>query len=517
MDSTIINQISPNEKTVFDEIFPAKTTKSTFDLSHNYITTGDFGILYPVLCQETVPGDRWEIETQAVLRMQPMVAPVLQEIQLYVHYFFVPYRLLDENFTKWLVGPKPGDPQPPSPPRWNPTPAEMQEGSLWDYLGFPTGLTASPAGATPLDYPRRAYNLIWNEYYRDINLQNEVSLTNSNLLRRNWKKDYFTAALPWQQRGVPPAMALSGIANLNPLPNNAYWINQPNNQSILGIEYFNNTDDRFQVSNTNARQNFNSNIQNHWSVNLSSSGGQFTLPDLRALIVIQQWQERNARGGTRYIEYLRAHFGIAPDDKTLQRPEYFGGIKAPVMVQDVVQTSQTQNTPQGTLAGKGTIIDYNNSGSIKIEEYGLIMGLISVMPTAYYSQGINRQWLRETRFDFYNPLFANLSEQPIKRAEIYTTTSSSTNNDIFGYQGRYDELRFIPSMFTAKMRSTYDYWHLGRKFSNMPNLNSSFLECNPGKRILAVQSEPAFVVSIGFRIRAQRPLPALAMPGLDLI
>ena len=384
-------------------------------------------------------------------------------------------------------------------------------------MGFPVGI--DPDGAYPIDMPRRAYNLVWNEYYRDESLQTEVALTNETILNRCWEKDYFTSSLPWQQRGTAPALPISGTAS-------AIWESAdfgPNTAGIipLGLNGVGISDSLARPSTAigasqaqwvaNALAFFNDN-----SVDLSTAT-TFDIADLRLAFQIQKWMERNARAGARYTEFLRAHFGVSPRDDRLQRPEYIGGSKSPVIFSEVLQTSSTDGTsPQGNLAGHGLTVAQSYCGKYHATEYGLVIGLMSVMPRTVYSQGINRQWLRRTKYDFYFPEFANLSEQAIENAEICATASSAHNTGIFGYQGRYDEMRTKDNMVCSQMRDTFDYWHLARQFDTgtPPTLNEDFVECVPRKDIFAVPSEPGLIVNFGNIIKAIRPLPIMGEPGL---
>ena len=248
-----------------------------------------------------------------------------------------------------------------------------------------------------------------------------------------------------------------------------------------------------------------------------SSASTFDIADLRLAFQIQKWMERNARAGARYTEFLRSHFGVSPRDERLQRPEYIGGSKAPCIISEVLQTSSTDATSaQGNLAGHGITVSDAYCGKYHAKEFGLIIGIMSVMPRSAYSQGIDRQWLRKTKYDFYFPEFANLSEQAITNAEICATGVSSHNLDIFGYQGRYDEMRTKNSMIVSQMRSTFDYWHMGRQFdvASPPVLNADFIKCVPRKDIFAVPSEPGLIINFGNVIKAFRPLPYMAVPGL---
>ena len=496
-----------SRRNVFSEVGGLHPRRSVFDLSYEKKLTCDMAQLIPVMCDEVVPGDFFEIGNQAVVRFQPLVAPILHEINMYVHYFFVPYRILWDDWEDFISGGVDGQFADPIP-EWEPT--ITTEGSLWDFFGFPVGV--DPDGAYPLDFPRRAYNLVYNEYYRDENLQTEVALTNETILNRAWEKDYFTSSLPWQQRGTAPALPISGSTS-------AVW---PSNifHNVAGgvaVGFDPNTSPKvgFYVPDAdvviNARESLNAN-----TVDLSTAS-TFDIADLRLAFQIQKWMERNARAGVRYTEFLRAHFGVSPRDERLQRPEYIGGSKAPCIISEVLQTSSTDSTtPQGNLAGHGITVSDAYCGKYHAQEFGLIIGIMSIMPRSAYSQGIDKQWLRKTKYDFYFPEFANLSEQAILNAEICATGTSSHNQDIFGYQGRYDEMRTKNSQIVSGMRTTFDYWHLGRQFNpaSPPVLNENFIKCVPRKDIFAVPSEPGLIVNFANIIKAFRPLPYMAVPGL---
>lgn len=484
--------------------------RSVFNLSYEKKFTCDMAQLIPVMCDEVVPGDFFKIGNQAVIRFQPLVAPILHEINMYVHYFFVPYRILWNANTReilsesgdwedFITGGRDGD-NADTLPTWVPT--DTTVGSLWDYLGFPTGV--DPQGAYPLDFPRRAYNMIYNEYYRDENLIDEVDLQAEDILNRCWEKDYFTSALPWQQRGTSPALpvSISGTTsavfplNTGALVNNVQYSAQP----ALGF--------------TGANSAVKAAMDNN-TVDLSpATATTFDIADLRLAFQIQRWLERNARAGVRYTEFLKSHFGVSPRDERLQRPEYIGGSKSPIIISEVLQTSESGTTAQGNLAGHGLSVSEGYAGKIHVKEYGLIMGIMSVMPRSAYSQGINKQWLKETRYDFYFPEFANLSEQAVIRAELYASAVSAENTTVFGYQGRFDEMRVKQSLICGDMRNTFDYWHLGRQFSSAPTLNDVFVECVPRKDIFAAPSEDGLIINFANIIKAFRPIPILSEPGL---
>ena len=499
---------------IFNHVGSLNPSRSVFDLSYEKKFTCDMGQLVPVLCDEMVPGDFFQFGNEAVIRFQPLVAPILHEVNMYLHIFFVPYRILwdnagTDNWETFISGGVDGD-ETPTLPRWEPT--NTAQGSLWDYMGFPVGI--DPDGAYPIDMPRRAYNLVWNEYYRDESLQTEVALTNESILNRCWEKDYFTSSLLWQQRGTAPALPISGTTFADftaAISGTGAWADG------RGIMVTNVAPPNTHLETAGGLYNsYALSALNKNTIDLSSAT-TFDIADLRLAFQIQKWMERNARAGARYTEFLRAHFGVSPRDERLQRPEYIGGSKSPIIFSEVLQTSSTDGTsPQGNLAGHGLTVSQSYCGKYHATEYGLVIGLMSVMPRTAYSQGINRQWLRRTKYDFYFPEFANLSEQAIENAEICATASSAHNIGIFGYQGRYDEMRTKDNMVCGQMRDTFDYWHLGRQFdpATPPTLNDDFVECVPRKDIFAVPSEPGLIVSHGNIIKAIRPLPIMGEPGL---
>nr|QJB20338.1 MAG: major capsid protein [Microvirus sp.] len=486
---------------VFQRVAGLRPGMSVFDLSYTKLLTCDMGQLIPVMCDEVVPGDIFKIGNQSVIRMQPLVAPVLHEINAYVHYFFVPYRLLWDDWEDFITGGEDGN-NVSVLPKWVPTVAPPI-GSLWDYFGFNTGFVPTNTSA-PISFPRDAYNLVWNEYYRDENLQAERLLDTATIAVRNWEKDYFTASQPWQQRGTAPALPISGTTK-------AIWPAASTADTLFALQGDLNAGSppvwRPRDGNTRALLEAN-------TVDLSTAS-TFNVSDLRLAFQIQKWMERNARAGARYTESLQAHFGVSPRDERLQRPEYIGGSKSPVIVSEVLQTSSTDATsPQGNMAGHGVSASATYCGKYRATEHGLIIGLMSIMPRTMYQQGHDRQWLRRSRYDFYFPEFANLSEQAVLTCELYASGTESENKSIFGYQGRYDEMRTKRNMVCGQMRGVFDYWHLGRIFTSKPALNSSFITCIPDKRIFAAPSEPGFIVQFANLIKAWRPMPIQSDPGL---
>lgn len=502
---------------VFQRVGSLRPGRSVFNLSYEKKFSCDMGQLIPVMCDEVIPGDYFKIGNQAVIRFQPLVAPVMHEVNVYVHYFFVPYRILWDDWETFITGGVDGDDET-SPPEWNPqNPTGIAEGSLWDYMGFPTEVM--PAGAYPLDFPRLAYNRIYDEYYRDQTLQDELPADAEEIQNRCWERDYFSSSLPWQQRGTSPSLPVTISGDTSAVWESSTFLNNSGSITLanaIGVNTNNPGIDTILASNANAVDNIEGAFNDN-TVSLDDAvATAFDISDLRLAFQIQKFLERNARAGARYVEFLQAHFGVSPKDERLNRPEYFGGSKNPVLMSEVLQTSSTDATsPQGNLAGHGIAVSDAYCGKYRATEFGLIMGIMSVMPRAQYQQGINRQWLRRTRYDFYFPEFANLSEQAIENAEIYVTDANATvNQGIFGYQGRYDEMRSKNNLTCGLLRDDYDYWHLGRIFGSLPVLNTSFVKCVPSKRIFAATDEPGLIVQFGNIIKAVRPIPKHAEPGL---
>lgn len=540
---------------VFSSVLGNKVGRSVFDLSHVKRFTCDMGQLIPVYFDECVPGDTRKIGMQCVTRFQPLVAPILDSVDLTVHYFFVPTRLLmdkEEDWNTFLTGGVDGKDTSVTLPRfqfknvdgtWSNTLTPFSNGvrdgkySLWDYFGLPllSDGTSGDIAVTDhvLGFPQRAYNLVWNEYYRDPNLVDEVAIDNSTLLYRSWKKDYFTSALPWQQRGVAPALPLSGTVPVS-FGNNLVSIYNTGDNAINGFVGAESTPGTFHVgSGGNITLNAGASgpltgINGYFSANGSidlSNAATFDVATLRQCVQIQRWLELNARGGVRYTEFLRSHFGIAPKDEVLGRPEYIGGTKSSIVISEVLQTSRTvdsseteKGSPLGRLAGHGLGASSDYICTYTSKEFGYIIGIASWMPKPSYQQGVNRIFSRKTKFDFYFPEFAHLSEQAVTNGEIFAT-GTSTDNEIFGYQGAYNEMRYTPSFNCADMRDTFRYWHLGRIFQNAPKLNAGFLTTNPAfdggirKDIFASKNEPGLLVQFANIIKAVRPLPVYGTPG----
>lgn len=585
----------------FNKVGALRPRRTLFDLSYRKNFTCDMGQLIPVMCDEMVPGDTFKIGNELVVRFQPLATPVMHEVSASVHYFFVPYRILWEGWEDFISQGFYNDDGslPIQLPAYAPVSSNMRKGTLWDYFGFPVSDNISIPVPPPtlsstirvMDMPWRAYNTVYNEYYRDQNLQQEVPILQNNVLNRNWRKDYFTSALPFRQKGTAPALPVDvnllfpGLMTDAELANsmrvffpnitgtttaiknslNAHPATATTTVDMILSIASNESINRPMLSGATANSGtplpgFNaadlksvnglSRLQDS-IVNARAQSTTFNVSDLRLAFQTQKWLERNARAGTRYTEFLRSHFGVSPSDARLDRPEYVGGSKVPIIISEVLQTSQTtSDSPQAQFAGHGLSADSQYIGSYHAQEYGLMIALMSVMPKPSYQDGINRQWLRRLPTDFYFPEFAHLSEQSIYRAEIaydFNRLVESGNGTLvpldnyepFGFTGQYDEMRIKHDIVCSDMRITFDgnapeqinhnlsYWNLTRKFyvrsdvpmspggiERRPYLNSEFITCNPRKDIFAVTDVPGLIVNCSNLIHAIRPLPPIAEPGL---
>lgn len=505
----------------FDVTAAQKIQRSVFDLSHQKLLTGDLGKLYPVMCLEALPGDVFDISHEVVVRFNPMVSPVLHEINMYIHTFFVPNRIMWENddpvsgnWEDFITGGEDGT-DAPALPTFDPGAGNKTVGSLWDYLGYPTDASTDIGdGIDPVAFPSIAYATIYNEWFRDQTHVTEVAKTNNTILKRAWERDYTTSALPWQQRGTTPALPISGVIDVAGQDANITVEGATEGIArILGIQT--STEDLRAAGFASGSSENMRWTDPQLEVDLSGAT-TFDVSDLRLAVQQQRILELNARAGSRYVEWLQASFRISPNDARLDVPEFIGSIRAPVIVSEVLQTSETNTTAQGTMAGHGISVDQSRIGRYRCEEFGIVMSILSVMPRAVYSQGIDRNWIKSTRWDYYHPALAHLSEQAVVRGEIYANATSADNNTVFGYQGRFNELRYQKSSYAGKMRvnESFDHWHIGRNFSSAPSLNQTYIECDPKKDWLAASTEDAMIVSVGNRVSAARPLPVMSDPGL---
>lgn len=550
-----MSSVNRSTQHLFSQIPSTQIPRSVFDRSHGYKTTFNSGFLVPFYVDEVLPGDSFKLTATLFARLATPIVPFMDNLYLETFFFFVPNRLVWDNWQKFNGEQKnPSDPTDFLIPTVSGT--NVQNQTLWDYFGLPTNVNkALKVNALPF----RAYNLIFNEWFRDENLQDSLivptgdgpdNLSDYNLVRRGKRHDYFTSCLPWPQKGPGVEISLGGTV---PVSGNVSFYRQ--------VGSFHSDNDASSVSNWSDKVFFKETVPfsiGDKDANWTGSGpvpfqGSFvasdphpnkisyfagrygiasdgftadlskatpiSINDLRQAFQIQKLYERDARGGTRYTEILRSHFGVISPDARLQRPEYLGGSSARISINPVQQTSATnETTPQGNLAAFGVASDSFHGFSKSFVEHGYIFGFVNVRADLTYQQGLNRMWSRQGRFDFYWPVLAHLGEQAVLNKEIYAQ-GTDDDDKVFGYQERYAEYRYYPGQITGKFRSTdpqpLDSWHLAQKFSSLPTLSAQFIQDDPPvARVVAVQDEPQFLFDSYIRLKCARPMPVYSVPGL---
>ena len=520
----------------FSMIPKSDVPRSAFVMQHTHKTTFDSGYLIPLFRMEVIPGDAIKLDMTAFVRLATPLFPVMDNLHLDSQFFFVPYRLLWTNFVK-MMGEQtnPGDSISYTTPQTVSKASGYDINSLFDYLGLPTlGQVAGANTVTHSALVLRAYNKIYNAWYRDENLQNSVTentgdgpdlYTDYTLLRRGKRKDYFTGALPWPQKGAT-AVTL-------PLGSTAPIISSGNPPTMTDSSGTFANKGLFTSAGT-ASIIFPSNAPGtnalHWGNETGmvadlTNATAATINAIRLAFQTQRLLEKDARGGTRYTEVIQQHFGVHPEDFRLQRPEYLGGASTPITVNPIAQTSGTSasgtTTPLGTLAAMGTGLANGHGFTYSVREHGIILGIVSVRADLTYQQGLERFWSRLTRYDHYWPVFQALGEQAILNKEIYCDGSANDAN-AFGYTPRWDEYRYMPSRISGLFRSTasgtIDPWHLAQKFTSLPSLNTTFIQDTPPvSRVVAVgtgANGQQLLCDSFFNVRAVRPLPMHSVPGM---
>ena len=536
---------------VFSEIPRANLPRSVFNRNHNLKTTLGTDYLYPIYCDEALPGDTFKMKANFFARLTTPTVPIMDSLYLDTFFFAVPVRLVDKEFKR-LMGERPfGDVRNDyTTPVLN-TGNGVDTGSLSDYLGIPIKV----ANLDFVPWWHRAYNLVYNEWFRDENLcparpiagltedgvQNTEALSDYVLCRRGKRHDYFTSCLPWPQKGEAVAFSLGQHIKVQNWSDNNFG--DPPTSALMSPKWYSSSGSPHSAS-------YQRNLVLNASTGTSASGSStsnigpleylaleaqldaselVSVNQLREAVAVQHLLEADARGGTRYQELIKAHFGVLSPDARLQRPEYLGGSSTPLSVTSVPQTSASEGegyTPQGNLAAFVTVNDtafFNKS----FTEHTLIIGLANVRADLSYQQGLPRMFSRRTKYDFYWPELAHLGEQAVLNKEIYAQGKSVLNDDgepvdddVFGYQERWAEYRYHPSMITGLFRSTattpLDYWHLAQKFDALPTLSADFInEHVPIERVLAVQDEPPLILDAWFQLKCARPMPLYSVPGLN--
>lgn len=512
---------------LFERVQVDQVKSNVFDLGHEKKLSCNMGQLIPILVQEVIPGDKFKCNTEIMMRLAPMISPIMHRVNVFTHYFFVPNRLIWDSWEDFITGGKDGLQAPAVPylAMNDARKANIAEGGLWDQMGLPPYIAGVWRNTTNVSaLPFRAYQLIYDTYYRDQKLSTEIGCVKTSgemndaetaklcaLRMRSWEKDYFTSALTSPQLGGPASLTVGGHAAFVPSylkPAIGYNLDDTTAAAggveIGGAGIF--TDvapDPIYIANLN-------------SGDLPIHEAIITANDLRRVFKLQVWLEKNMRAGWRYVEQILSHFGVRMPDRNY-RVQYLGGGKQPIVISEVLNTSSTATEPQGNMAGHGISVGNQNYFQENFNEHGWVLGIMSVLPRTAYMQGIDKSFLKFDKFDYYFPEFATLGEQEVVNREIYMDWDEVYDPAAtFGYQSRYAEYKFKQSQCTGQFRSSLDHWHMTRKFASLPLLNASFVESNPTHHIFAVETEtiPKLYVQIYNDLKAIRKMPVFGTPEL---
>lgn len=557
---------------LFNSIITKKPKKSRFVLNHEYCATMDFGFIYPFLCLDCVPGDRFRFGNEVLVNTATMSSPVYGRIDARVDYFFVPYRLLWDDWRDFITGGEDGQ-AAPTFPMIELNGDLIDVGSIFDYMGIPPTTQFGVSQATDGDpvgefsaLPFRAYNFIWNEFYRNQNYQDEVPFRTSSdttdeladykLLSRCWRPDYYTSMLPTPQRGADVKIPVTGEGSLYadlPISNIPLDENQSNRTKVNGVGSDSGNSQSYDTISTSRGQSgvgivttgfvpaddAPTDLQFDVSAHTRAQGditGQInglgvSINDLRRANAVQVWLERNMRAGARYVEQILSHFGVRVPDYRLDRPEHIGGFTKPIQVNQMQQLSQTtEDSYLGELGGRGFMYGQGSTRKYRVEEHGVILGLINLQPRAMYSQGLPRYFSKKDKFDFYFPEFANLGEQEVKMKEIYKPFDVIENPDeTIGYLPRYAEYKYIPSTIHGGfLTQGLEHWTMSRFFRSKPYLDENSVKVTPSQddinRIWNQTNVPDdegdqygyghFYVRLANYVNGKRPMPRYGTPKL---
>lgn len=523
-------------KNLLNSIQLTRPKKNMFDLSHDVKLSCNMGELVPVMCEEVIPTDHFKISCESLIRFAPMVAPIMHRVDVTIHYFFVPNRILWENFEKFITNTKVAGLLPAAPTL---IVGDIPNGysRLMDYFGIPdpTGLPNSEVISA---IPFAAYQKIYDEYYRDQNLitstytplsdgdnsGNIIPL--STLQKRAWEHDYFTAALPFAQKGDPVTMPFTGATDVDVYlkpgaTNPGAFRDVVATHPALGAGAIDELAGPVPFDDSTFHNSITPTVydpRDSLSADTSSLTGSTTINDLRRAFRLQEWLEKAARGGSRYVENILIFFGLKSQDSRLQRPEYITGTKSAVTISEVLQTSETDGSPQGNMAGHGLAVVNGYGSGYFVQEHGYIIGIMSVMPKTAYQQGIPKHFLKTTDpFQIFWPPFANIGEQEVLNRELFAFVPQS--EDTFGYIPRYAEYKYAANRVAGEFRTTLDFWHMGRIFAvppaAPPALNADFINSDPTHRIFAVTDpdEHKLWIHVFHKIKAVRPMPKFGTPS----